>query len=283
MQQDRKNTRNRMKAPVVLSVVLVGVMAVQAALGLIFPGQYRDVEWIRATWFGNDWITLALGVPLLAAALLLVRRGSIRGQLLWLGMLGYGAYNYAFYLFGAALNAFFPLYIVAFLLSAVALILALSRTAVEAVAARFRSKTPVRAVGGYLTFVALGLTVVWLVMWAAHVFGGRPTPVEPEAFKLVAALDLTVMVPALASGGILLWRRHPWGYVIATIAGVQGALYLLVLAVNSMVSILRGLEEAPGQLPVWGALAAATAIATVTLLANARDDGSVTGSTTAAK
>lgn len=283
MQQNRKNTRNRMKAPVVLSVVLAGVMAVQAALGLIFPEQYRDVEWIRATWFGNDWITLALGVPLLAAALLLVRRGSIRGQLLWLGMLGYGAYNYAFYLFGAALNAFFPLYIAAFLLSAVALILALSRTAVEAVAARFRSKTPVRAVGGYLTFVALGLTVIWLVMWAAYVFGGRPTPVEPEAFKLVAALDLTVMAPALASGGILLWRRHPWGYVIASIAGVQGALYLLVLTVNSMVSILRGLEEAPGQLPVWGALSVATAIATVTLLANARDDGSVTGSTTAAK
>jgi hypothetical protein len=36
-------------------------------------------------------------------------------------------YNYAYYLFGVALNAFFPLYVVAFVLSAVTLIVALSR------------------------------------------------------------------------------------------------------------------------------------------------------------
>jgi len=51
------------------------------------------------------------------------------------------------------------------------------------------------------------------------VFAGRPTPIEPEAFKIVAALDLSLMVPALTCGGVLLWNRHPWGYVLASIAG----------------------------------------------------------------
>jgi hypothetical protein len=37
--------------------------------------------------------------------------------LLWLGAVGYAFYNYAFYLFGAALNAFFPLYVAPLLLS----------------------------------------------------------------------------------------------------------------------------------------------------------------------
>lgn len=82
-------------------------MAVQSTLGLAFPEAYRDVEWIRATWLGNDWVTLSLGVPLFGAALLLTRRGSARGLLVWLGMLGYRAYNYAFYMCGAALNRFF--------------------------------------------------------------------------------------------------------------------------------------------------------------------------------
>jgi hypothetical protein len=36
-------------------------------------------------------------------------------------------------------------------------------------------------------------------MWAAYAFAGRPTPIEPEAFKVVAALDLCLMGPALAS------------------------------------------------------------------------------------
>lgn len=207
---------------------------------------------------------------MLVASLLLARRGSIRGLLLWLGMLGYGAYNYAYYMLGAALNAFLPLYIVPLLLSVVTLILALSRVDVTEVAASFRHKTPVRIIGGYLVFVAVGLTFVWMGMWAAYVFAGQPTPVEPEAFKLVAALDITIMVPALAFGGVLLWRRNAWGYIIAAIAGIQGSLYLLVLSTNSVVLIIHGLAEVPGELPQWGTLAVTTTAATVLLLANVR-------------
>ncbi len=130
--------QEKMKVPYILSAALAALMVVQTMLGLIFPGQYRDVEWIRLTWFGNDGVTLVVGVPLLVAALLLARRGSIRGLLLWLGMLGYGAYNYAYYMLGAALNASFPLYVAALLLSVITLILALSRIDVAEVAASFR-------------------------------------------------------------------------------------------------------------------------------------------------
>jgi hypothetical protein len=248
-------------------------MVAQSVLGRIFPGQYRDVVWIRLTWFGNDWVTLVVGVPLLVASLLLARRGSVRGLLLWLGMLGYGTYNYAYYMLGAALNAFFPIYIVPLVLSVVTLILALSRIDVAEAAASFRPKTPGRIVGGYLVFVAVGLTFVWMVVWAAYVFAGQPTPVEPEAFQLVAALDITIMVPALAFGGVLLWRQNAWGYIVAVIAGIQGSLYLLVLSINSAVAILRGLAEAPGELPLWGTLAVTTTAVTALLLANVRAGG----------
>lgn len=257
--------------PHVLSLILSAAMAAQAALGRLFPEQYRDPEWIRATWFGNDWVTLLLGVPLLTTGLLLARRGSCRGRLLWLGMLAYGIYNYGFYMLGAALNVFFPLYVVPFVLSVVTLILALSGTSAQQTAARFRPGTPVRLIGGYLLLVAAALAGIWMTMWAAYAFAGRPTPIEPEAFKIVAALDLGLMVPALALGGLLLWRRKPWGYLIAAIAGAQGSLYLLVLAVNSLVAIRRGLTEAPGELPVWGPLALATAAATALLFAAVRD------------
>ena len=264
--------QEKMKVPYILSVALAALMVVQSVLGRVFPGEYRDVEWIRLTWFGNDWLTLMVGVPLLVASVLLARRGSIRGLLLWLGMLGYGAYNYAYYMLGAALNAFFPLYIVPLVLSVVTLILALSRIDVAGAAASFRPKTPVRIVSGYLVFVAGGLTFVWMRMWAAYVFAGQPTPIDPEAFKLVAALDITIMVPALAFGGVLLWRRNAWGYILAAIAGIQGSLYLLVLSINSAVEILRGFAEAPGQLPVWGTLAVTITAVTALLLANVRGE-----------
>src|SRR5215207_9661565 len=158
-----------MKVPYILSAVLAVLMVAQSVLGRVFPGQYRDAHWIRLTWVGNDWLTLAVAVPLLVASLLLSRRGSVRGLLLWLGTLGYGAYNYAYYMLGAALNAFFPLYVAALLVSVATLVLALSRIEVARVAASFRPKTPVRIVGGYLVFVAVGLTFVWMGMWAAYI------------------------------------------------------------------------------------------------------------------
>jgi len=252
-----------------LSVALAVLMVAQSLLGLALPHKYRDLDWIKATWFGNDSVTLVVAVPLLIAGLRGAARGSRRGLLLWLGMLGYGVYNYAFYLLGATLNVFFLIYVGAVVLAVIALITAMSAVDPVGIAAGFRPDTPARALGGCLVFIGVGLAMVWSWMWAAHVFAGHPTPVEPEAFQLVAALDLSVMVPALTVGGVLLWRRRPWGFVISSVAGIQGSLYLLVLSVNSVIAIQRGLAPAPAELPIWGTLLAVTSIATGVLLANA--------------
>ncbi|MCX6027671.1 MAG: hypothetical protein NTY23_15730 [Chloroflexi bacterium] len=225
------NAQRDLTAPVRLSLGLAATMVAQSALGLALHAEYRDAAWIRATWLGNDALTLALAVPMLLGGLALARRGSTRGVLLWLGMLAYGVYNYAYYLFGAALNVFLPLYVLPLVLSVVTLILTLSRTDATALAGQFRPRTPVRLLGGYFVFVAAGLACVWLGMWAAYVFAGRPTPVESEAFKLVAALDLSLMV-------------------------------------NSGIQILQGNVAAPGEIPVWGTLALFTTAATGVLVAN---------------
>jgi len=251
-----------------LSWMLVALMVGQAALGRTFPHLYRDVEWIQATWLGNDGVTLVLASPLLALGLTLARRGSARGALLWYGVLAYSIYNYAFYLLGAVLNAFFLLYVGAFVLAAVALLLALVEAPTRTLAARFHSETPVRLLGGYFIIVAAGLALIWVGLWAAHVFAGQPTPVEPEFFRLIAALDLSLMVPALGVGGWMLYTRQVWGFVIASMAGVQASLYLLILSINAGVAIHRGLVKAPGELPVWIPLALCTTAATLLLFAH---------------
>ena len=258
-----------MKAAYRLTVVVAGLMLAQAALGLAFRQHYLDVDWIVTTWLGNDWVTLAVALPLLVAALAWARRGSIRALLLWLGVLAYALYNYAYYLFGAALNAFFPLYLSAVIAAALAMILAASSISPLDLAYSFSAKTPVYVIGGYFVFVGVALACVWLALWAAHVFAGRPTPVEPEAFKIVAALDTVLMAPALAIGGFLLSKRNAWGYVISAAAGVQASLYLIVLSTNSIIFVVRGLASPPGEIPLWVSLAVATSAATLLLLSHA--------------
>jgi len=249
-----------------LSIVLAALMATQAVLGLLASGAYRDVVWIKATWFGNDLVTLLIAIPLLLGAMRFASQGSTRARLVWLGVLGYAVYNYTYYVLGAALNVFFAIYVLTFVVSIASLILGLVGTDAVSVARAFSVRTPARAIGGYYVFVATGLSVVWLGAWAAYAFAGRPTPVETEAFHLVAALDMTLMVPALVTGGVLLWRRRPWGYVIAAVTGIQASLYLFVLSVNSVVSISRGITAAPGELPIWGTLLVLTFTATAWLV-----------------
>ena len=263
-----------------LSVLLLGLMALQGLVGLAFRGEYRDVDWITTTWFGNDGVTLLLACPLLAGALLASARGSLRGLLVWLGLLGYALYNYAFYLFGASLNAFFPLYLVLFVLAGITLILALAALPIDRVVSGFRERTPVRIIGFGYAGIAVLLSLVWLGLWAAYVFAGRPLPVELAAFQVVAVLDLALMVPALLGGGLLLWRRRRWGFVVAAIAGVQGTLYLVVLSVNSLLLIRAGLAEAPGELPIWGGLFLVTLALTWALLAGAESEPRVDGGRT---
>ena len=151
-----------------MATLLIALMLVQSVLGLVWADQYRDVDWIRATWYANDWITLIAAVPLLWLGRLHAARGSVRGLLLVLGIAGYAVYNYAFYLFGAALNIFFPVYVAIFLLGIATLGLLLSPLDVSAIAGAFRHETPVRVIGGYLVFVAVGLAIVWLGMWGAY-------------------------------------------------------------------------------------------------------------------
>jgi len=269
--RESPNYDTAMGMPRKLTVTLAALMTAQSLTGVIAPEQYRDVEWIKATWFGNDWLTLVVAVPLLLTSSVGARRGSARAFLLCAGSVGYVLYNYAFYLFGAALNVFFPLYVVSVVLAAVILILTLGRLDPSSIALKVAPVVPVLVIAGSLVMIGLGLVVVWTAMWAAYAFGGRPTPVEPDAFRLVAALDLSLMVPAFASGGVLLWRRRPWGVVLAAIAGVQGSLYLAVLSINSLIAIQRGLAMWPGELIIWGPLAAFTVTITSLLLSGVRE------------
>lgn len=246
-----------------LTALLAFLMGAQAVWGRLMPDLYRDAPRIAQTWIGNDWVTLVVAMPILVLSALAAAGGGLRARIVWIGALAFAIYNYAFYMLGTVLNAAFPLYVALELVAMAAFGFALVGTRAELVARRLRPEAPVRLVAGYLVAVALVLSAVWAVLWAQILFGSASGGLGPEAFQIVAALDTTLLVPVMVLGGGLLWRRHPWGVVLAGVAAVQGALYLLVLLVNATVALVTGLAEPPGELPFWGLLAPLTLLAAV--------------------
>ncbi|MCX7593725.1 MAG: hypothetical protein N2235_08195, partial [Fischerella sp.] len=93
---------SKLKSAYVLSSIIAVLAGIAAAGGLFIDDLYRDNHYVTLGWFGNDWVTLVVAVPILVIALILSARGSQRAQLVWLGMLDYTLYNFGFYLFGAA-------------------------------------------------------------------------------------------------------------------------------------------------------------------------------------
>lgn len=265
--------RTRPTTAYVLSALILVLTIAATAGGLLVDGLYRDNAFATAAWKGTDLATLAVGVPLLALALTFSLRGSFRAQLIWLGMLDYTLYNYAYYLFGTAFNALFLVYVALFTLSILALIFALANVDVGSIRRHFRDRTPVRGIAAYLLFVAAGIGGLWIAQSLSFVVTGQvPEFITKVAHptSIVFALDLSLVVPFLVLGAIWLWQRRPWGYLLAAIMSVKGAVYMLALAAVSLAAMRAGFPKAGGELPLWGLLAAGFVVASLFLLLNGK-------------
>jgi hypothetical protein len=257
-----------------LSVIILILMTAQSVAGLLWSHVYRDNTFVRSAWKGNDLVTLFVAVPVLAAALFFARRGSVRAQLIWMGVLDYALYNYAFYLLGAAFNAFFLLYAVLLGLAIFALLFGLIHLDVNRMREAARDRMPVKWIGGYFLFVALGLSAVYLIQSIRFIFtGDLPAIVTMTGHptSVVFALDLTLLVPWLVLAAIWLIKRQPWGYILTGILSVKGPIYTLILTASSFVALNAGIASAADEIPLWATLTLLGGIASTVFYVNIQE------------
>jgi hypothetical protein len=222
----------RLTAAWLLSTTVVLLMVVQAGLGLAVAGLYPEQTWAVAALRGNDLVTLVVVAPALGLALVAThQRPTSASVLVWLGLLFYATYNYAYYAFGTAFSDAFLLHVAAFTASTAGLVLLGSVLDATEVARGVVGGTRARVVAVFTTLVGGALLGAWgTVSVRFAVTGELPANVmPPSAVHLVYALDMGVLAPMFVLAGVLLWRRAPWGAVLATAVNVSGAAYLAVL------------------------------------------------------
>jgi hypothetical protein len=220
----------------ILSLFVTLLTACASAGGLFIEGLYRDSEFYRTAWLGNDMVTLTLVVPLSLITLGYVRRGSERAQLMLIGIMAYTLYNYSFYLFGAVFNMFFLLYVSLFAFSIYGLIFGIGILDLKTLDQHFSNKTPVRGICIYLLLISLPLAIIEGSQCLEFIIHKK----VPDAPPLIFALDLGVIVPNSALAAILIWQRRPWGFVLAAMMLTKGFFYGLVLVSGTLLITISG-------------------------------------------
>ena len=92
----------------------------------------------------------------------------------------------------------------------------------------------------------------------AYATGRLPAPLEHYTTLELAALELGIMVPLHVVGGVLLWRRHAWGYLIAIPLAFAAAVAFIALSIGQVLlhaSFARGNTTAMAQMIAFALIA----------------------------
>lgn len=253
---------------------LVVPIALLAWVGSVLSLLFEDAMYGRETanWaaqsVGQDIANL-IAFPVLMGAALLTARGSVRAQVIAIGLLIYSAYTYAIYTFALHFGPLFLVWVAVFGLSVYALIGALANVDTGRVRSAFAGGSAER----FAARLLIGIGSVFALLWLSEVLPAIVTGTIPDALKDVGlltnpvhVLDLALLLPALIIAGRSLAKGRRLGYVLAPALLV--ATFFLALGIVSLmiVSAARGLEAAPAVGIGIGILALVEALAAFRLL-----------------
>lgn len=187
-------------------------------------GIYKnDSVAIAAQGKASDFVTIVMGIPLLAVSLYFACKGSFRGRILLTGTLGYFLYTYMSYTFLWMYNRLFIIYVLLMSLSLYAFILCMMSFDMENIKSYFHKKLPVKFLGGFQVFIAFTIGMLWLGKLAPSIFQGKvPVGLEQYTTLVIQGMDLGIVVPAAFLSGILLIKRKPFGYLLSSVIIIKG-------------------------------------------------------------
>jgi hypothetical protein len=262
--------------PLWFSLVLGAVAVAAAAFGLLVDGAYRVSPGVRetlpATLRGQDIVNLIAAVALVWTAVK-ARGGSFKAHVLWLAVCLYLAYTYLMYVV-APFNDVFLLYVAGIGLAGFGLLNGLVRIRAGAVADAFE-EVPRRPIAWFLIVAGSLFALVWLSQVVAAIPGGVPEGLFAyDIPSMVHVLDLSLALPLVIGGGVLLLRRHPMGPVLAALMLCKiVTLGLALISMNAYVFFTGGSANL-GETLVWAVMAL---VAGGALALGARRTGPVAG------
>lgn len=219
--------------------VLAGIfMAVASAAGTFSSSTYvKESSLWAAQGTGQDYINLFLVFPVLLISAYLTSRGSIRGLLIWLGLLIYVAYSYVLYSFFVTFGPLFLVYVATLGFAFYALLGAI----ISLMRSGFTPKIScsIKPASVYLFINGLLFSFLWLSEIFRSLFLGTIPPSGAELgfiINPVQVLDLGFILPAMFVISVLLWKKNANGYTF--VIPVITFIVIMAVAILSMISVM---------------------------------------------
>jgi hypothetical protein len=232
------------KRIIIIASALIAVLAIVASgAGLFMNGLYKnDTKSGAAQEQGNDLVTLVLCVPLFAVSTYYAAKGSLRGRLVWTGMVFYFLYTYAMMSFMTAYNQLFLVYVAIYSISLYTFGASLVTLDVNLVK-QCLAGAPVRAAAAFMFLMGLTLTAMWLGTIVPPLLANEtPALLETYTTMVIQAMDLGILVPLGLITGYLLLKRNAWGYALASVFLIKGATYGTAVLAMALFQVLNGIE-----------------------------------------
>jgi hypothetical protein len=258
---------------------LSGALALAALLasvvGVFSPSVFRDPAMTAGNARGTSLVILAIAIPALLASMVLAARGSLRAQIVWLGALGYLAYNGVIFAFDTAFNDLFLVYVAMLALAVWSLVALLTRVDALRIWSSFRAGVSTRLIAAYLLVVVVLFALTWLgQIVPALVTHSAPSVLRGTTMLTspVHVLDLGFSLPVSALGAVWLWQRKPWGCVLAGLMLVTLTIESASIAVDQWFGSLSDPRASAAMAPVFAVFTLIGLAPTVMLLMHLRSD-----------
>lgn len=195
----------------------------------------------------QDIITLFLALPALLLSFIFSLRGSIRAQLISTGTLVYLLVTYLFYLTMGTYNYLFLIYCVLLFSCFMAVSLSLLSLYHQRFHTRFDNRLPYRFCGSFLVVNSIMIGMLWLSIIVPPLIDGSiyPDALDHYTTLIVQGMDLGLLLPFGILCGILLIRRNPKGYLLASVYMVF-LTYLMAALIGKLIAMgLHGVSIIP--------------------------------------
>jgi hypothetical protein len=192
------------------SIFITVLVAVASLAGVLNSESVYPSDELRQSFLPNDVVNLCVGLPFLIVSMWLVQRGRLIGLLFWPGALLFVVYTYLAYIIVMPLGLPYLLHLTLAAVSVYTMTALIASINADDVKRQLVGVVRERLAGGVL--IAMG--ALFLLRVIALIVGSLNSGVPIGEIDMAVNTADFFLSPALIIGGVSLWQRRSFGYVV---------------------------------------------------------------------